>query len=106
MNKIEQVLTKNYSKLRKYPNVISISTNSTKFTSDLDTGQPCITVFVSRKLKNPKRLKASEILPKEIDGVLIDVVELSTPDYKIGETSVSKLSPFLQKKIAGGLVRE
>lgn len=102
-------MKKAYSILRRNSTVLSFNINSTKFTDGKDTGKRCITAFVRRKPANEEETRELEasgnFLPKEIDGVLIDVIELSNPDYEVGETSISRLNPFLQKKLAGGLRR-
>ena len=98
--KIYRVMKKVYAKLRRYPNVMSFNIDGTKITNDVDTGKPCITVFVTRK---GIQLNPEDNFPTEIDGVLIDIVEHSTPDFELGETSVSRLNPFLQKRMVGGL---
>jgi len=54
---------------------------STKRTRGIDSGQPCIVVFVKEKLPIEK-LDASQVVPKSLpDGVLTDVIE--TGEVKI-----------------------
>ena len=106
--KIDRAMLIAYSKLRQYPNVISFSVTANKRKNDNDTGVRGITVFVSQKLDKSYMMAncPEDILPEEIDGVPIDVVELSTEDFELGETSKSKLSPFIQRRIAGGVKKE
>lgn len=95
------VLEKHWKELRAYQNVLSVGV-SKKFVNGVDTGLDSITVFVSKK-KPLAQLKRSEVLPKKLEGVPIDVVELSTSDWKIGETKVSEKAPSVQRRIAGGV---
>lgn len=84
----------------------------TKWTGGIDTGLPCITLFVDEKVpKDPEEakklglepLKPEHIAPQKIEGVPVDVVELSTEDYKLGVTEPSRRSPKIQRRIAGGI---
>jgi len=104
-NIIRMIGDEAYEQLISIPNVLSITTESTKFTAKKDTKQPCITIFVSKKISK-KYLPKEYIIPKEINGVLIDVVELKSDEFQIGETSVSKKLPSLQRIIAGGVKRD
>ena len=103
-NTIRNIGDEAYEKLKSIPHVLSISTESTQFTANKNMKQPCITVFVDKKLSE-NELPKEHIIPKEINGILIDVVELSSEDYQIGETSISKKPPSLQRIIAGGVQR-
>lgn len=97
------VLEKHWQELRGYPNVLSVGL-SKKFVRGKDTGRDSITVFVSAK-KPKKLLSKKDILPKELDGVPLDVVELSTADYALGDTAPSRLPPSIQRRLAGGVKR-
>ena len=88
--------------IRSKPNVLSWRDDLTKIKDGRDTGEPCITVFVARKVKISE-LRPDELIPPEIDGVKTDVVELAPEDFEIGETRVGKLPPSVQKRIAGGV---
>lgn len=96
------VLIRNYSMLRRrYPKVLSFNVG-TKWVGGVDTGRPCITVFVSKKI--PKSyLSSDELLPSEVDGIPVDVIELSSEDYRLGETGIGRKNPELQRRIAGGV---
>ena len=91
-------------KLKDIPHVLSVSTESTKFTTNRDMKQPCITVFVDRKLSEDE-LSPENIIPKEINGIPVDVVELHSEDFKIGVTEVGKKPPSIQRLVAGGVRR-
>jgi len=97
-----EVLKRNWKRLRSLPNVLSVAVGS-KWKRDVNTGEPCIVVFVKRKVPL-SFLATDEVVPKEIDGVKTDVVELSASDYAIGETSVSRRDPETQRRIAGGVI--
>lgn len=88
--------------IRSKPNVLSWRSDLTKIKNGKSTGEPCITVFVTRKIR-ASELKPDELIPPEIDGVKTDVVELASEDFEIGETKVGKLPPSVQKRIAGGV---
>ena len=101
MDKINEVINKHWKEFRDYSNVLNIR-KSTKFVKGKDTGKPCITFFVTRKLKSSKLTK-EELIPKTVKGIITDVIELVAKDYTLGETDVSKLSPEQQKRMAGGV---
>ncbi|RLG75434.1 MAG: hypothetical protein DRO14_04605 [Thermoprotei archaeon] len=88
--------------LRKKPNVLSWRRDLTKIRGGKDTGEPCITVFVTRKVKASK-LRPDELIPPEIDGVKTDVIELAAPDFEIGDTKPGRLLPSIQRRISGGV---
>lgn len=104
MDKIEFELEEFWEMLRKYKGVLSIR-KGTKIIKGKNTGKKCITFYVSKKLDDNK-LSKEESIPKKVKGMPTDVVELSTPDYILGETSVSKLSPEQQRRISGGVIRK
>ena len=87
--------------LRRKPNVLSWRYDLTKKTGGIDTGEPCITVFVKQKVALD-RLKPHEVIPKELNGVKTDVVEISGP-FEIGDTKPGRLLPSEQRRIAGGV---
>lgn len=99
MDKIEELIEKYWRKLKRKANVLSVR-KGVKFVKGKNTGEPCITVYVIQKKAN---INPKDKIPEKIEGVKTDVVELSTTDFKIGETNVSKLPPKIQKKIAGGV---
>ena len=93
-----------YTRLIAIPHVLSITAESTKFTANQDTKVPCITVFVDRKLPESE-LSPEHVIPKQINGIPVDVVELSSEAFQIGETPVSRQPPSIQRVIAGGVRR-
>ena len=113
MNDVEKLIERCYAQWKSWYGVLSIRT-STKFVKGEDTGVPCITFYVIKKenktliatYNNITSLNLPMNVPKEINGMLTDVVELSTPDYVLGTTSVSNQSPDEQKRKASGVRKE
>lgn len=62
------------AKLLGYPNVIGVATGI-RVRGGKPTGEPCLVVYVSQKLPITKLAK-SEVIPHEIEGVPIDVVDV------------------------------
>jgi len=65
---------KHEAALLSYPNVVGVA-EGIRTRRGKPTGDRCLVVYVSRKLPKSK-LGASELLPREIDGVPVDVVEV------------------------------
>ena len=99
---VEQVLERRFAELRGLPNVLNVSAG-TKIVGGKDTGKPCITIYVSKKV-DARMLNLSEMAPLTVEGVATDVVELSA-DYELGDTGVSRKPPSVQRRIAGGVKR-
>lgn len=97
----EDVIEKKWKYLKKKKGVLSIR-EGYKFKNGKKTKIPCISVFVKKKI-DKKLLSSRDLIPKKVEGIITDVVELSTKDFKLGETKVSKLPPSIQKKIASGV---
>lgn len=72
--KLSAVLAQHEAALMSYPNVIGVA-DGIRMRRGKPTGERCLVVFVNRKLPKSK-LRKSEILPGEIDGIPIDVVEV------------------------------
>jgi len=100
---LERVLERHWKELRERANVINVGVG-TKIVGGKDTGKPCITVFVRKKIPR-SYLARKALIPGEVEGVPTDVVELSTEDYELGETEVSRRPPSEQRRIAGGVRR-
>jgi hypothetical protein len=99
--KLKEVLERHWEELRAYPNVMSLGV-ATKWTGGVDTGEPSIVAYVYRK-RNPRGFRKEKRLPPEVDGVPVDVIELSSPDFRLGETKPSKLPPSVQRRIVNGV---
>jgi hypothetical protein len=94
---------KRHPELRFLSNVLNVGI-ATKWKDGRDTGTPSIVVYVSTK-KSLRSLKKAERIPSEIEGIPVDVIELSTNDYKLSDTKPSRLPLEAQKRIAGGVKR-
>lgn len=76
--KFRDSLKKLKAEVWKYPNVVGISnTPKRKIVKGVETDVPCIRVYVTKKLPKDK-LKPSEVIPEEVNGVKTDVVEIGT----------------------------
>jgi hypothetical protein len=98
----KDVAERHFKELLKYPNVLSVTYHK-KFVNGVKTDIDCISVFVSRKVAEEKLTPAAKI-PKMIEGIPTDVVEFAS-DFVMGETSASRKSPAIQRRIGGGVVR-
>jgi hypothetical protein len=63
--------------LMRYPNVVGVG-SGTRVRGGKQTGEPCLVVFVERKLPEAE-LAPGAALPRELDGVPVDVVESGRP---------------------------
>ena len=99
---VEQVLERRFKELRGLPNVLNVAAG-TKIVGGKDTGKPCITLFVSRKVE-ARMLNLGEMVPLTVEGVATDVIELKA-DYELGDTGVSRKPPHVQRRVAGGVKR-
>ncbi len=72
--KIQELIRKYESELLKYPNVVGVSTGH-KVVNRVNTKELCISILVKKKIPKEK-LDSESILPKEIEGVKTDVVDL------------------------------
>jgi len=89
--------------LRNIPGVMNTAI-ATKWKDGKDTGIVSIVLYVFEK-KDLKTLKKEGITPapKSVEDIPVDVIEFSTPDFKLGDTAPSRLPPKIQRKIAGGV---
>ena len=95
----KEVLNRHWRFLKLYPNVLNVAL-ATKWKDGKDTKVPSITVYVSKK--HPEVVLApEEIIPKEVDGVPTDVVELAPTTWQAGKTSISELHPEDQLRRLG-----
>ncbi len=62
----------------RYPNVVGVAPG-VRMVQGKPTGERCLVVYVERKIPRTK-LKEDEILPREIEGVPVDVVEVGRVD--------------------------
>ena len=110
MNEREKTLRKHFKQLKEYINVLSIRADQKKIVNNEETDIDVITFYVSKKVperyrSGRRRLTVKDTIPKEIDGVPTDVVELSSPDFKLGKTPIGDMPPHVQRRVAGGVIR-
>lgn len=74
----EAVLRHHERDLLAYPNVVGVATGIA-MRAGRPTGEPCITVFVARKLPEGE-LPSGDVLPKKLDGIVVDVIETGAPE--------------------------
>jgi hypothetical protein len=113
MNDVEKLIERCFIQWKNWYGILSVRI-STKFVKGEDTGIPSITFYVIKKEEEYETSnghfirsnKPIQLIPKEIAGIPTDVVELNTPDYILGSTSVSNQSPDEQKRKASGVKKE
>lgn len=109
MDEIEQLIERCHRQYKQWYGALSVR-KATKITGGKDTGIPCITFYVPKKLKMidchylTSTFSGFELIPERILNMLTDVVELSS-DYTIGKTSMSSLSPDQQRRMSSGVSR-
>ena len=103
MTDLERLAEKHHKRLRDiHSGVLNVHTGIEVKDGKL-TGRPAIVVYVDKKVEK-KLLTQKEILPDEIEGVPVDVIQLNgNPGQKwtAGKTSISEMSPMQQKSILG-----
>jgi hypothetical protein len=67
------VRARHEASLLGYPNVVAVA-EGVRTRRGRPTGERCLVVYVSRKVPRPE-LRPNEVLPAEIEGVPVDVVE-------------------------------
>jgi hypothetical protein len=72
--RIADVRARHEAELMRYPNVVGVA-DGVATRGGESTGERCIVIYVSTKLP-ASELAAAAMLPREIDGVRIDVVEV------------------------------
>jgi C1A family cysteine protease len=95
----KEVLGRHWEELKRYPNVLNVAV-ATKWKDGLDTGVPSITIYVSKKVSETQ-LVQYEIIPKEIEQVPTDVIEVAPTSWNAGTTSVSDQHPEQQLRRLG-----
>ena len=68
-----EVRTRHEAELLRYPNVVGVD-EGIRTKDGVPTGERCLVVYVERKVPRDQ-LAEAEILPGEIEGVSVDVVE-------------------------------
>jgi hypothetical protein len=72
--RLSTVLSQHEAALMSFPNVIGVA-EGIRTRGGKPTGERCLVVYVGRKIPKSK-LRKIDTLPREIDGVPIDVVEV------------------------------
>jgi hypothetical protein len=72
--RIAKVRARHEAELLRYPNVIGVA-QGVRIKGGKPTGEPCLVVYVEKKIP-PEELDASALLPSEIEGIPVDVVEV------------------------------
>lgn len=62
------------ARLLSYPNVVGVA-EGIRTKNGEPTGEPCLVVYVNKKTP-PDKLAKNELLPMQIDGAAVDVVEI------------------------------
>jgi hypothetical protein len=75
---VAAVQARHERELLRYPNVVGVATGTPTRGGQPASAEPCLLVLVTRKLP-PSELGPGELLPREIEGVPIDVVETGGP---------------------------
>ncbi len=71
--KAAEIRARHEAELLRYPNVVAVG-EGIQMKRGKPTGLPCIVVFVERKIP-PDKLGEDEVLPEELEGIPVDVVE-------------------------------
>jgi hypothetical protein len=69
-----EVRARHEAELMRYPNVVGVADGIASRRGE-STGEQCIVVYVSTKVP-ASELAAEAMLPREVDGVRVDVVEV------------------------------
>jgi len=71
--RLRDVRARHEVELMRYPNVVGVA-DGVRMRAGKPTGEPAIVVYVERKISR-QDLAESDLLPTEIEGVPVDVVE-------------------------------
>ncbi len=72
--RVAEIRARHETELLRYPNAVGVA-EGIRTKRGKPTGEPCIVVYVERKIPRAK-LEKSEILPSDIEGIPVDVVEV------------------------------
>ena len=72
-HRIAAIQARHETELLRYPNVVGVA-HGIRTKRGKPTGERCLVVYVERKIPRAK-LSENEILPSEIEGIPVDVVE-------------------------------
>lgn len=77
--RITEIRTRYETKLLRYPNVVGVA-EGIRTRQGKPTGEPCVVVYVERKIARTE-LEPGEILPSDIEGIPVDVVEIGKVEF-------------------------
>jgi len=100
MTEIEEVLSRHWDELKAKANVLGFSTTATKIKDGKDTGISCLRVIVGKKIPL-RKLAKKDVIPKEVEGIVTDVYDLSIADFEVGKTPIGDLPPWIQRRMQG-----
>jgi hypothetical protein len=72
--RIAEIQARHEAELLRYPNVVGVA-DGIRTKGGKPTGERCLVVYVERKIPRAE-LEKSEILPSDIEGIPVDVVEV------------------------------
>jgi len=78
--------------VKKYDNAIATGVGH-KLVNGVDTGRPALMVFVTEKYRGINKQDISQVIPQEIDGVPVDVVEAGHIVKQAYNTKVRPIVP-------------
>lgn len=81
--RIANVRARYEAELMRYPNVVGVADGIATRGRE-STGEQCIVVYVSTKVP-ASELAADAVLPRELDGVRVDVVEVGRIEAQAGD---------------------
>jgi hypothetical protein len=72
-NQVQRIKARHESYLLSFPNVTGVAVGLCQENGTF-TQEICIVVYVKKKI-DPKKLKPTDIIPPELDGIRVDVQE-------------------------------
>ena len=72
--KVDEAVRRSEASLLAYPHVVGVA-KGLRIRQGRPSSEPCVTVYVERKIPETD-LAAADILPKAIEGIPVDVVEV------------------------------
>jgi hypothetical protein len=102
-DKGNMVIEKHFKELRNRPGVLNVVPGP-KIVDGVQTDTCAIIVIVQEK-KPLSLLSAVEVVPKSIEGIPTDVIELKPEGWQAGDTEPSHRSPEAQRRMSSGVIR-
>jgi S1-C subfamily serine protease len=101
--KIAEVSEKEQDAFFAKQNVVGLGTGH-KIKKGVDTGEPCITVFVAQKILDEKELKSEDIIPKTTAGLKTDIIE--TGDIFAGPVTSNKDEVAMKEELGVEVLKQ